>query len=336
MKKNRIGKTDMIATHLSFGGIKLHSNMPDKAENIVSKALDLGINYVDTARCYGDSEMLIGRVMKTRRSECYLSSKSIRRSKDETAEDVNISLKNLNTDMIDLYFCHDISREYHYEKIMSDSGSLSALKEAQKAGKIRYIGLSTHRADIALRAIESGEFDALMLSINLFDQEFVKDVIPVARKANIGIVGMKPLAGGAFNYPQIALRYSLSQDIDAQLVGISSISEIEEDFNIADNFKPLSEEEMNKLLEEAKELGKDFCRQCGYCLPCTVEIEIPKVFLYERYGKRYWLGDYAKEQYANLKVKADECEECGKCEERCPYELPIIEKLKSAHKYLTS
>jgi hypothetical protein len=334
MRKNKLGKTDMVVTHLSFGGIKLHKNMPDKAENIVNKALDLGINYVDTARCYGDSEVLIGAVMKNRRSECYLSSKSIRRSKEESAEDVNISLKNLNTDMIDLYYCHDISREQHYEKIMSDSGTLPALKEAQKAGKIRYIGFSTHRADLAMKAIDSGEFDAIMLSINLFDQEFIKDVVPYARKAGIGIVGMKPLAGGAFQHPQVALRYSLAQDIDAQLVGISHISEIEEDFEIADNFKSLTDEEMKKLEDEAKELGKDFCRQCGYCLPCSVDIEIPKVFLYERYAKRYWIGDYAKEQYALLEVKADECTECGKCEERCPYELPIIEKLKSAHELL--
>ena len=130
MRKNRIGNTDIEATHLSFGGIKLHKNMPDKAENIVSKALDLGFNYIDTARCYGDSEELIGAVMKSRRSECYLSSKSIRRSKEETAQDVDISLRNLNTDMIDIYFCHDASRDETYEKIMSSSGSLAALKEA--------------------------------------------------------------------------------------------------------------------------------------------------------------------------------------------------------------
>ncbi len=336
MRKNKIGKTDMEVTHLSFGGIKLHGNMPDKAENIVSKALDLGINYIDTARCYGDSEILIGSVMKNRRSECYLSSKSIRRSREETAEDIDISLRNLNTDMIDIYFCHDISREQHYEKVMSDSGSLSAIKDAQKAGKIRYIGISTHRADIATRAINSGEFDAIMLSINLFDQEFIKDVIPIARNAGIGIIGMKPLAGGVFSFPQIALKYSLAQDIDAQLVGISSIAELEEDFQIADKFTPPSEDEMKKLMDSAKELGKDFCRQCGYCLPCTVDIEIPKVFLYERYAKRFWLGDYAKEQYAQLAVKGDECVECGKCEERCPYELPIIEKIASAHKLLSA
>ncbi len=336
MRKNRIGKTDMEVTHLSFGGIKLHGNMPDKAENIVSKALDLGINYIDTARCYGDSEILIGAVMKNRRSECYLSSKSIRRSKEETAEDIDISLKNLNTDMIDIYFCHDISREQHYEKVMSDSGSLSAIKTAQKAGKIRYIGISTHRADIATKAINSGEFDAIMLSINLFDQEFIKDVIPIARKAEMGIIGMKPLAGGAFSFPQIALKYSLAQDVDAQLVGISSIAELDEDFQIADKFVPPSEDEMKKLMDEAKELGKDFCRQCGYCLPCTVDIDIPKVFLYERYAKRFWLDDYAKEQYALLVVKGDECIECGKCEEKCPYELPIMEKIASAHKLLST
>ncbi|MBD3185133.1 aldo/keto reductase [Candidatus Poribacteria bacterium] len=334
MRKNRIGKTDIEATHLSFGGIKLHPNMPDKAENIVSKALDLGINYIDTARCYGQSEVLIGAVMKERRSQCYLSSKSIRRKKSETAEDIDTSLRNLNTDMIDIYFCHDISRDNNYDIIMSESGSLAAIKEAQKAGKIRYTAISTHRADIAIKAINTGEFDVIMLPINLFDQEFITDVVPVALKEKVGIVGMKPLAGGAFKHPQIALRYSLAQDVEAQLVGISSIAELEEDFQIADSFKPLSESEMEELKEESMELGKDFCRQCGYCLPCTVEIDIPKVFLYERYAKRFWLDDFAKEQYAMLEMKGDECVECGKCEDRCPYELPIIEKMAAAHESL--
>jgi hypothetical protein len=336
MEKRKIGSTDIEATHLSFGGIKLHDNMPDKAENIVSKALDLGINYIDTARCYGSSEELIGKVMESRRSECYLSSKSIRRSKRESAEDVETSLRNLKTDMIDIYFCHDISREVNYEQIMCDSGSIAALKEAQKAGKIRYTAISTHRAEIAIKAVKSDEFDVIMLPINLFDQEFITDVIPVTRQEGMGIVGMKPLAGGAFKYPQIALRYSLDQDIDAQLVGISSIAELEEDFQIADTFKPLSHEEIDKLKDEAKELGKEFCRQCGYCLPCTADIEIPKVFLYERYSKRFWLDDFAKERYAALEMKADECVECGKCEERCPYELPIMEKLKAAHDLLSA
>jgi len=336
MKRNKIGKTDIVATHFSFGGIKLHRNMPDKAENIVAKALDLGLNYIDTARCYGDSEALIGSVMKTRRNECYLSSKSIRRSKSETAEDINTGLKKLNTDMIDIYFCHDISRERDFEKIISESGSLAAIKEAQKSGKIRYPAISTHRKEMAIRAIKSGEFDVIMLPINLFDQEFITDVIPVAREHGIGIVGMKPLAGGAFKHPQLALRYSLAQNIDAQLVGISSIAELEEDFKIANTFQPLSEEEIKNIKEEAKELGKDFCRQCGYCLPCTVKIEIPRVFLLERYARRFWLEDLAKEQYAKLEVKGDQCTECGKCEERCPYELPIIEKMASAHKLLAN
>jgi predicted aldo/keto reductase-like oxidoreductase len=336
MRKNRIGNTDIEATHLSFGGIKLHSNMPDKAENIVSKALDLGMNYVDTARCYGDSEALIGAIMKSRRSQCYLSSKSIRRSKNETAQDVETSLRNLNTNMIDIYFCHDISREQNYEQIMSASGSLAALKEAQKAGKIRYIAISSHREGIAVRAIKSGEFDAVMLPINLFDQEFVTNVVPVARQEGVGIVGMKPLAGGAFRHPQIALRYSLTQDIDAQLVGVSSIAELEEDFQIGDTFQPLSEAEMKELMDEAKELGKDFCRQCGYCLPCTAGIDIPKVFLYERYAKRFWLDDLAKEQYALLEMQGDECVECGECEEKCPYELPIMEKMAAAHELLSA
>jgi len=334
MIKNRIGQTDIEVTILGFGGIKLKKDLEEKPEDLVHRALDLGINYIDTARSYGESEVFIGNVMKERREECSISSKSIRRSASETAEDIEDSLKRMQTDMIDIYFCHDLSEDEDYEQAVSPSGSLSALQKARKAGKIRYIAVSTHRKTTALRAIQSGEFDVIMLAINLFDKEFIRDVIPVAREHGVGIVGMKPLAGGAFLHPQIALRYSLGQDIDTQLVGIASMSELEEDFSIADSFEPLSQEDLQKLEDDAKSLGKDFCRQCGYCIPCPQGIDIPKIFLYERYSERFWLPDFAKKEYLKLNPKADACEECGHCESACPYDLPIIEKLKKAHKIL--
>ena len=336
MKKNRLGRTDLELSHLSFGGIKLRKGMADGAENIVGRALDLGMNYLDTARDYGDSEVLIGAVMKERRGECYLSSKFMNRAKKRAAADINTSLSKLHTEMIDIYFCHDLSRDEDYEQAVSERGVLAAVQAAQKAGKIRYVAVSTHRKETALKAIRSGEFDVIMLPVNLFDQDFIADVVPAAREAGIGIVGMKPLVGGAFQYPEIALRYSLAQDIDVQLVGISSLAELEQDVRIAEDFHPLSKAEMGRLLDDAKELGKDFCRQCGYCLPCTAGIDIPTVFLYERYAKRFWLDDVARERYAHMAVRVDACTECGTCEERCPYELPIIKKLAAVHKLLTS
>ena len=336
METRRLTGTDLEVTRLSFGGIKLSKDMADPPDRILGRALDAGITYIDTARCYGDSEELIGQAVSHRRREYVLSSKSIRRRAGETTEDIETGLRNLRTDSIDIYFCHDISREADWETAMSATGSLVAISRAVESGKVRYPAISTHRKEYALRAIESGAFAVIMLAVNLFDREFITDVLPSAAKAGIAVVGMKPLAGGAFAHPQIALRYSLAQKADTVLVGIASLAELEEDLAIARTMAPLSAGELSKLEDDAKQLGTDFCRQCGYCLPCEESVDIPGVLLQERYAKRFWLDDVAKAEYAAMEVQADACSECGACEERCPYFLPIRQKLKAAHALLTA
>ena len=332
MNYNSVGFLDMIVSRIGLGC--LHFDKAENPEAIVNMALDNGINYIDTARAYGRSEQLIGRVMKSRRNECYLASKVIKRSKAKAIIDINTSLNNLSTDMIDVYCCHAVSTKAHYSRVINDNGALGALEDAKRDGKIRYTGISTHDVNIAIQAICDGYFDVIMIPVNIVDLDFVMKVIPVARQYTMGIIGMKALTGGAFIYPDIAINYALAQDTDTQLIGVKSVAELEQDIAIAESFEGLSEDAENKLLEEAKILGKDFCRQCGYCLPCTVGIDIPKVFLYERDAKRYYAEPFAKERYVKLDKNATDCIKCGKCEKRCPYELPIREKLINVHKLL--
>ncbi len=334
MEHKILGKTGLEVSIMGLGGIPIQSVSFGEAQRVVERALDLGVTFIDTARSYTNSEEKIGQVMKRRRGECILASKVFRRSKKEAEEDINTSLRNLKTDMIDLYQLHDVSRERDYERIFGPNGALEAVKKAREQGKIRFIGVSGHRQELLLRLIKTGEFDTVQLPVNAADLDIAKAVTPVAREMNLGIIGMKAFAGGNFKDVKVALRFALDQDVSVVIPGMKKVSEVEENIGIANSFKPLTDEEREVLLEEAKQLGANFCRQCGYCQPCPEGVDIPKILLLERYYSRYWLKDVATEQYRKLDVKADSCVECGECEEKCPYQLPVRELLKEAHMHL--
>ena len=330
-----LGLTGIEVTLLGFGGVPLMEVSPSEAERVLERALSKGINYFDTARAYGDSEAKMGQVLSAVRDQVFISTKGIRRSSDETWEDIHTSLRQLRTDYIDVYFIHDVSREADSERILAPEGALAAAQRAKREGLIHHVGVSGHRPNLLLRLIETGAFEVVMVATNIADLDFQRTVIPRANELNLGIVAMKPFAGGALANAAVALRYSLVQPISTAIPGMRSIEEVDENVAIAEDWgRVLTEEERQALEEEARSLGTRFCRQCGYCLPCTAGIDIPRVFLLDRHYTRYNLKDVAQADYAELDVCAAECIECGDCEERCPYELPIIEMLREAHALL--
>ena len=335
LAQRELGRTGMRVTLLGFGGIPIGRVTPEEATQALEAALAKGVNYFDTARVYQDSEVKMGEVLRGARDQVYISSKGIRRGKVEMWEDIRTSLGNLQTDYIDLYFVHDVSHAEDFERIFAPDGPLAAVKEARDEGLVGHIGISGHRPELLLRLIETGEFEVLMVATNIADLDFQKTVIPRANELGMGLIGMKPFAGGALSRADVALRYALSLPVTTVAAGMRSVAEVEENTAIAEDCsRGLTDEEREALDEEARALGARFCRQCGYCLPCSVGIDIPRVFLLERYFTRYWLPEPAKEEYRDLEVPASECVECGDCEERCPYDLPIIEMLKEAREKL--
>lgn len=336
MKTNRLGRTDIQVTTLGFGGIPINRIGHQEAIQVLDRALARGINYYDTARAYGTSEAKMGEAFEGRREEIYISSKGIRRGAAETREDIQTSLSNLRTDYLDFYFIHDVSRERDRDRVLGPDGALQAALEAKAAGAIRHLAISSHRPEIMEELLRTDHFDVAMIPVNIVDKYFLTKVAPLAKAMDIGLVVMKPFAGGALDDAPICLRYALNQGLDTVIPGMQSIAEVDENVDIAESFKPLSEAELAQLEEAAKSLGKHFCRQCGYCQPCPQEINIPQVFLLDRYYQRYWLKDVAQAKYADLAVQADACEDCGVCEERCPYFLPIREMLQEAHERLGS
>ncbi len=334
MEKRTLGKIGFQAAIVGLGGIPIMRRSAKEAVAVIERALDLGVNFIDTARAYGDSEYKIGLVMRRRRQECFLATKTHARSKREAAQQIETSLSNLQTDVIDLIQLHSVDWLEDLERVLRKDGAYAAAEEARRRGAVRYIGITGHRPQVLIEALKTGMFDAVMVPVNFVDHcVFAGDeerLLDLAEEMEIPVIAMKPLAGGMIKDPKRALRYTLSQRISVAIPGMGTIREVEEDVAVAEAFVPLSEEERETLFREAEELGTQFCRQCGYCLPCTVGIDIPTVFRLEGYYDRYNQKEWARAEYAKLPVKVEECLEDGVCEERCPYHLPIIERLKEA------
>ena len=334
MEFRRLGKTGMNVSTIGFGGIPIINRPVKEAVEVLHKAIDLGINFFDTARCYGDSEVKMGEVLKTRRKECFIATKSLERTKKGVIAEMDTSLRNLKTEVIDLYQIHDLRKPGDYDMVMGPGGALEAVIDAKKAGKIRHIGVSSHQPTLIVQSMETGYFETVQIPYNIIDFEMFQDVLPLANRLDMGVIVMKPFAGGLFKDASKALRFVLSHPVTTVIPGMATIDELEENIRVCKNASVLTDAELSELKKEADELGKDFCRRCGYCLPCPQDIDIPTIFRYERYLESYYQEDWAREQYSQLAAKADACAECGSCEAKCPYELPIIEKLKKAHETL--
>jgi len=353
MEKRALGRTGVEVTRLGYGGIKLPRISEDEAAACVNRAIDLGINFIDTARCYGNSEEKIGRVMAKRRDEVVLASKVIRRSRKEAEEDIATSLKLLQTDCIDLYQIHDVSARENYEKAIGPDGALDAVRAARDKGQVRFIGVSGHDIDILLEAIETGWFDTVQVAHNLANTGAAQTLLPRARELNVGVVNMKPLGGGNLLKPieqdEEALEYDITAvaairfcmtnpDVTVVIPGMQAIAEIEENVATANSFVPMSDEEVKRYTEMATMLGEGFCRGCDYCQPCQAEIRISGILQTLGYRKRFQ-GDWdfhhrMRVQYASFEKNVDDCLDCGECEERCPYDLPIREMLGEAKELL--
>ncbi len=351
MQKRTLGKTGWELSVIGFGAIKLPRISQKECGILLNKAIDAGINFVDTADCYGDSEEKIGLALKKRRGEFYLSTKIDERDGIGVRKKLERCLRRLRTEYLDLAFFHDV-RGSEYDRIF-DSGGLEALEKARKEGKILEIGISIHHSVAMMRrAIKSGAFSALMVAYSPFDEDrLTADLLPIARKKDVGLIAMKPLAGGRLgdhpSFPenrrfsrgeslaQVSLRYVLSNpNVTCAIPGMMRMRELHENLEVGRHPRKIPAEEIRVLMEFVGEAGKGFCRNCGYCLPCPEGISIPDVFRFESYYDRYDLKEWARQQYQSLVVNASACAGCEQCLELCPYGVPIPEKLKTAHQTL--
>lgn len=342
IRKRRLGRTGEMVTEIGLGGIPvMRVEDMDEAARLINHALDQGINYIDTARAYGDSEEKFGLVMKHRRDEVFLATKTHAFDYDTAWEYLRTSLKNLQTDYLDLWQMHDISTEERWQQIWAPNGAMKAAKEAQQQGLVRFIGLSGHNDALLLRAVESGEFDVILCVYNLGIHSTGERVIPAAQEHDVGVAIMKPLSGGlffrreeAYVDPMKAWYFVLmNPGISVALAGFQNQRDIDQAIEASRTFQPLSDEEIQELVERARFLGEDVCRDCGYCKEvCPAGIDIPAIMhMYDEGRVFSYEWPRFRKAYAQLEPKADACQDCGACEEKCPFNLNIRERLKWVH-----
>lgn len=337
MRERRLGRTQLLIPILGFGGIPVGERCTDKeAERVLRTAHEQGIVFYDTARGYKASEARIGRAFKKNRDAVVLATKTRERTRTGILREIDASLKDLATDHIDLYQLHAVDSDEDLQAVLKEDGALQGLKEAQRQGKIRFLGITGHNPTVLIKASRTGEFDTVQVPVNIVDRFIFRPeeaLLPTARSMDMGVIAMKPLAGGTVREPDLALRYTLSQDIDVAIPGMGSVGEVLKNADVARRFEPLDEASLDRLVKEAKALGTEVCRQCGYCQPCPQGIQIREVFRLEGMFDRYEQKEAARLGFRDLVDAGSnpaECAECGECEQRCPYHLPIRTKLKKA------
>ena len=327
MEYRILGKTGLKISRLGFGGIPIQRIDAEGTKALMHRMVDAGVNFIDTARGYTVSEEYLGYALEGIREHFIIATKSMSRTREAMAADIDISLKNLRTDYIDLYQVHNATPE-QVQQVMAPGGALEALLEAKAAGKIGHIGLTSHSLDTFRMALDLPWVETFMFPYNIVETQAEK-LIAECAKRNIGFIDMKPLAGGAIEDATLALRYICANDaVTVVIPGMAEEKELEQNLAAVNNTAPITTEEKAAFLEVRNQLGTYFCRRCNYCQPCAAGINISGCFLFDGYLQRYGLGEWAKSRYATIPVKASACIGCGACEARCPYNLPIRDMLK--------
>ena len=327
MEYRALGRTGLQISPMGLGGIPVQRIDAEGTKQLLQKLVAAGVNYIDTARGYTVSEEYIGYGLEGIRDKFVLATKSMARTKEAMAADIDISLKNLRTDYIDLYQVHNPGPK-DLETVIAPGGALEALLEARQAGKIGHIGITLHSADMFQKALELSWVETIMFPYNLVETQG-EDLIRICGQKGIGFIAMKPLAGGAIEDATLALRFiGQNSNVSVVIPGMAEEKELQQNLAAVADTTPLSLEEKQKINRIRSTLGTQFCRRCNYCAPCPMGIGIPGIFVLEGYFSRYNLQDWAMTRYNGTPVKASACIGCGACEARCPYQLPIRKMLK--------
>jgi len=338
MIKTKLGRTGLEVSKDAFGVLPLQRTAMNEAVVILRKALDGGINFFDTARGYSDSEEKIGAALSARRKEFYIATKTHAKNGEELIRDLDTSLSKLKTDYIDIYQLHNPG---FVPRPGDENGLYDAALEAKVKGKIRFIGISNHKLPVAKEAVESGLYDTLQFPFSYLSSEEEIGLTKLCADKDTGFIAMKALSGGLITDIYAACAWMAQFANVVPIWGIQREKELDQLFeaakqqekSAADGSQSLRAEHRARIEKDRAELGGDFCRGCGYCLPCPAEIPINTSARLSLLMMRSPSARFITPDYQKIMNRIDDCQNCGHCKSNCPYGLDAPALLKKNLKW---
>ncbi len=325
MKQITLGTTGITVPQNAFGALPIQRVDFETAKAILLRAYEGGMRFFDTARAYSDSEEKLGYALSELREKIYIATKTAAKTPEDFKKHLAASLEFLKTDYIDIYQFHMVDTCW---RPGDGSGMYECMLEAKEQGKIRHIGVTAHKLGVAKECIESGLYETLQFPLSYLSSEKELELVHLCKERSMGFIAMKGLAGGLISNSKAAFSYMSQFDNVLPIWGIQRMSELEEWLDYMDNPPAMNDDIRMFIDNEKKELTGDFCRGCGYCLPCPAEIPINNCarmsLMVRRAPSDAWLSETWQE---NMK-KIENCLECGQCSSRCPYELDTPNLLK--------
>lgn len=320
-----LGSTGIQVVQNGFGALPIQRDSKEVAVKIVRRAYEGGMRFFDTARAYSDSEEKVGEALHDVRDNLYIATKTMAQTPEEFWEQLETSLRLLKTDYIDIYQFHCANQVYAPG---DGTGMYECMLEAKAQGKIRHIGITAHKIQIAFDAVESGLYETLQYPFSYLAAEREKELVAKCKEKNVGFIAMKGLAGGLINKSEAAMAFMTQYDNVLPIWGIQRETELEEWLSYMENTPSMTGKIKEYIEREQKELSGEFCRGCGYCMPCPKGIMINQCarmsLMLRRAPSASWLSENMQ---AEMK-KIETCINCRKCVSKCPYSLNTPELLK--------
>jgi len=327
MQYHPLGNTGLRVSEFGFGGIPI-IRLPDaEAQRVVRHAADQGVTLFDTANRYLDSEEKIGRALKNCRKQMVLATKTFLRDGPGAVQELDLSLKRLQTECIDLYQLHQISQQKDLDAALAPGGVYETLVKAKAQGKILHIGVSSHNLAMARQLVESGLFETIQYPLNFIETEAADQLVPLAEAAGMGVLAMKPFAGGMIDRAAPAFAYLRQVPGVIPLPGLDSVERVDEVLALYAGPAAPSAEDIAYIEATRAALGNRFCRRCEYCQPCPQGVRITNAMMYRVVSLR--MSPAKAAAFSGLAMESvRECIGCGECLPKCPYSLPIPEMLR--------
>lgn len=325
MQTVTLGKTGLVVSKNGFGALPIQRITKAEAVYLLQKAFYHGINYFDTARMYTDSEEKMGAAFQYTRDKIIISTKTGAGNVEDFWKDLENSLTKLKTDYIDIYQFHNPP---FCPKPGDESGLYDAVLKAKEQGKVRHIGITNHRLSVAKEAIASGLYETMQFPFCYLATDADMEIVNLCREENMGFIAMKALSGGLINDSALAYAYLAQFDHVAPIWGVQRESELDEFLSYQENPPVLTGEMKAQIEKDRIDLSGEFCRGCGYCMPCPAGIEINNCARMSLMLRRAPKSEYLTEEWQEKMKKIEGCLECGQCMTKCPYGLKTPELLK--------